>query len=68
MDDVMKIIKGNLAGFINFKLTKFEVLRAFEIVEVAKQSGLNMMISGMIETRISMGFGAQLTAGVGLFK
>ncbi|KAF8399074.1 hypothetical protein HHK36_014940 [Tetracentron sinense] len=66
--DVQKIIKGNLADVINIKLAKVGVLGALEIIEVARHSGLNLMIGGMVETRLAMGFAGHLAAGLGCFK
>ncbi|XP_042502316.1 L-Ala-D/L-amino acid epimerase-like isoform X2 [Macadamia integrifolia] len=66
--DVQKIIEGNLADVINIKLAKFGVLGALEIIEVARRSGLNLMIGGLVETRLAMGFAGHLAAGLGCFK
>lgn len=68
LDDVKKIVKGNLADVINIKLAKVGVLGALEIIEVVRASGLNLMIGGMVETRLAMGFAGHLTAGLGCFK
>ncbi|KAF6145909.1 hypothetical protein GIB67_028904 [Kingdonia uniflora] len=66
--DVEKIIKENLADVINIKLAKVGVLGALEIIEVVRESGLNLMIGGMVETRLAMGFAGHLAAGLGCFK
>ncbi|GAV81341.1 MR_MLE domain-containing protein/MR_MLE_N domain-containing protein/MR_MLE_C domain-containing protein, partial [Cephalotus follicularis] len=66
--DVLKIVKGNLADVLNVKLAKVGVIGALEIIEVAKESGLNLMIGGMVETRLAMGFAGHLAAGFGCFK
>ncbi|CAK9159600.1 unnamed protein product [Ilex paraguariensis] len=66
--DVKKIVKGNLADVINIKLAKVGVLGALEIIEVARASGLGLMIGGMVETRLAMGFAGNLAAGLGCFK
>lgn len=68
LDDVKKIAKGRLADLINIKLAKFGVIGALEIIEMARASGLNLMIGGMVETRIAMGFAGHLAAGLGCFK
>lgn len=68
LDDVKKIVKGNLADVINIKLAKVGVLGALEIIEVVRASGLNLMIGGMVETRLAMGFAGHLAAGLGCFK
>lgn len=66
--DVKRIVKGNLVDVINIKLAKVGVIGALEIIEVARDSGLSLMIGGMVETRLAMGFAAHLAAGLGCFK
>ncbi|XAR63931.1 o-succinylbenzoate synthase [Bertholletia excelsa] len=66
--DVKKIVEENLADVVNIKLAKFGVLGALEIIEVARASGLKLMIGGMVETRLAMGFAGHLAAGLGCFK
>ncbi|KAF9595013.1 hypothetical protein IFM89_036031 [Coptis chinensis] len=66
--DVQKIIDGKLADVVNIKLAKVGVLGALEIIDVARQSGLNLMIGGMVETRLAMGFAGHLAAGLGCFR
>ena len=66
--DVKKIAEQSLANVINIKLTKVGVVGALEIIEVARASGLDLMIGGMVETRLAMGFSGHLAAGLGCFK
>lgn len=66
--DAKKIVQGNLVDVINIKLAKFGVVGALEIIEMARASGLQLMIGGMVETRLAMGFAAHLAAGLGCFK
>lgn len=66
--DVEKIVEGNLADAINIKLAKFGVVGALEIIEKARVSGLKLMIGGMVETRLAMGFAGHLAAGLGCFQ
>ncbi|KAL8124064.1 L-Ala-D/L-amino acid epimerase-like [Apium graveolens] len=66
--DIKKIVEGNLADVINIKLAKLGVLGALQIIELARASGLHLMIGGMVETRIAMGFAGHLAAGLGCFK
>nr|XP_043609992.1 L-Ala-D/L-amino acid epimerase isoform X1 [Erigeron canadensis] len=68
LDDVKKIAKRQLADVINIKLAKVGVLGALEIIDFAKVSGLDLMIGGMVETRLAMGFAGHLAAGLGAFK
>ncbi|PNX79672.1 L-Ala-D/L-Glu epimerase, partial [Trifolium pratense] len=41
---------------------------ALDIVEKARAAGLDLMIGGMVETRLAMGFAGHLAAGLGCFK
>nr|XP_034911054.1 L-Ala-D/L-amino acid epimerase isoform X2 [Populus alba] len=66
--DAKRIIKGNLADVINIKLAKVGVVGGLEIIEEARTSGLDLMIGGMVETRLAMGFAGHLAAGFGCFK
>ncbi|XP_057993499.1 L-Ala-D/L-amino acid epimerase-like isoform X2 [Hevea brasiliensis] len=66
--DVQTVIKGNFADVINIKLAKFGVMGTLEIIELARNSGLNLMISSTVETRLATGFAAHLAAGLGFFK
>lgn len=68
LHDVHKIVKENLADVINIKLAKVGVMGALEIIEVARKSGLDLMIGGMVETRLAMGFAGHLAAGFGCFR
>uniref|UniRef100_A0A7C9EGV8 Dipeptide epimerase n=1 Tax=Opuntia streptacantha TaxID=393608 RepID=A0A7C9EGV8_OPUST len=68
LDDAKKIVKQNLAGVINIKLAKLGVLGALAVIELVKDSGLDLMIGGMVETRLAMGFAGHLAAGMGCFK
>ncbi|XP_065860760.1 L-Ala-D/L-amino acid epimerase isoform X2 [Euphorbia lathyris] len=68
LSDVKKIAEGKLADVINIKLAKVGVVAALEIIEAARASGLDLMIGGMVETRLAMGFAGHLAAGLGCFK
>ncbi|KAL4331543.1 hypothetical protein HN51_038321 [Arachis hypogaea] len=66
--DVYKIAEGNLADVINIKLAKVGVIGALNLIEKAKAAGLDLMIGGMVETRLAMGFAGHLAAGLGCFR
>lgn len=68
LDDVERVIEGNFADVINIKLAKFGVMGALEIIELARNSGVNLMISSTVETRLATGFAAHLAAGLGCFQ
>lgn len=66
--DAKRIVKESLADVINIKLAKVGVLGALEIIDLVRSSGLNLMIGGMVETRLAMGFAGHLAAGLECFK
>lgn len=68
LHDAQRIIQGNLAHVINIKLAKLGVLGALEIIDVARKAGLALMIGGMVETRLAMGFAGHLAAGLDCFR
>ncbi len=68
VDDARRIAADKLATVLNIKLAKCGVAEALQIVEVAREAGLGLMIGGMVETRIAMGFGACFAAGLGGFE
>ncbi|KAM0933094.1 putative o-succinylbenzoate synthase [Dioscorea sansibarensis] len=68
LQDAQKIIQGNLANVINIKLAKLGVLGALEIIELSRNAGIGLMIGGMVETRLGMGFAGHLAAGLGCFS
>ena len=65
--DALRITQGGLATVLNIKLAKCGVAGALEIAAIARAGGLGLMIGGMVETRLSMGFAAHFAAGLGGF-
>ena len=65
--DAIRIVKDKLAQVINIKIAKCGVVQAMEIVTIAQANGIGLMIGGMVETRIAMGFSAHFAAGLGGF-
>ncbi|KAK8711923.1 hypothetical protein V6N13_147179 [Hibiscus sabdariffa] len=68
MIDIQKLMEENLVDVINIKLSKFGVLGILEIVEMVKNSGLELMIDSVAETRLATGVAGHLAAGLGCFK
>lgn len=66
--DALRIARDALAQVINIKLVKCGVVQALEIAAIAKAAGLDLMIGGMVETRLAMGFSAHFAAGLGGFS
>ena len=67
-EDAARIARDRLAHVVNIKLAKCGVAQALEIIAIARASGLGLMIGGMVETRLAMGFSAHLAAGTGAFR
>lgn len=65
--DAVRIGRDGLAQVLNIKLAKSGVVQALEIAAVGRAFGLGLMIGGMVETRLAMGFGAHFAAGLGGF-
>lgn len=66
--DAQRIASNHLADIINIKIAKVGVLGALELIEFANATNIQLMIGGMVETRLGMGFAAHLAAGQGCFK
>ena len=66
--DAQKIGSQKLAGVVNIKLAKVGVVGALEVVQIANRERLGLMMGGMVETRLGMGFAAHFAAGVGGFR
>ncbi|MGR9107537.1 MAG: dipeptide epimerase, partial [Gammaproteobacteria bacterium] len=54
--DAIRIVAAGAARVVNIKLVKSGVVKALDIVSIARAAGLDLMIGGMVETRIGMGF------------
>lgn len=65
--DALRIARQGLAQVLNIKLVKTGVVPALDIIAIARAAGLGLMIGGMVETRIAMGFSAHVAAGHGGF-
>ncbi|MQA00076.1 MAG: dipeptide epimerase [Dehalococcoidia bacterium] len=66
-EDARRIARDGLAQVLNIKIAKSGVVGALAIASIARAAGLGLMIGGMVETRIGMGFAAHLAAGLGGF-
>jgi len=65
--DAERICRDGLAQAINIKLVKSGVVASQKIAAIAKQGGIRLMIGGMVETRLAMGFSTHFAAGIGGF-
>ena len=67
-EDATRIVKLGAARAINVKLMKSGLFDGREIAVIAKAAGLELMIGGMVETRLAMTAAAHLAAGLGGFR
>ncbi|CAA7051365.1 unnamed protein product [Microthlaspi erraticum] len=68
LSDLKRIINGDIVDVVNIKLAKTGILEALEVIELARSFGIELMIGGMVETRLAMGFSGHLAAGLGCFS
>lgn len=62
--DARQVVERNAADYINIKIMKTGVVEAHEIAIFTLQSGLKLMVGGMVETRIAMGCSFSLVLGM----
>ncbi len=67
-DDVARIADARAADVVNIKLMKAGVAAALDIVRVARERGLGLMIGGNVESILAMTFSACFACGHGGFK
>lgn len=65
--DVRQLAAERRAHVVNLKITKSGVRGFLEMAQVARQLGLDLMVGGMVETRVAMATSAHLAAGLGGF-
>ena len=52
--DAIDLVKKDAVDIINLKIMKSGVIETFEIASIAKAAGLELMIGGMVESRLGM--------------
>jgi L-alanine-DL-glutamate epimerase-like enolase superfamily enzyme len=67
VSDVMAAHAARAGSMINIKITKSGVLESLRMIATARSVGLGLMIGGMLETEIAMGFSLHMAAGLGGF-
>lgn len=63
--DLISVIKKHAADVVNLKIMKTGLLDTYDIAVTVNTMGLDLMIGGMIETRLAMGASLALAAGLG---
>ncbi len=66
--DAELVVAARAAQVINIKLMKAGIASAMEIVEVARDAGLGLMIGGNVESILAMSTSAAFAAGTGGFR
>ncbi|MBI4056547.1 MAG: dipeptide epimerase [Elusimicrobia bacterium] len=66
--DVSRIVREKAVPAVNIKLMKFGLLEAAEAASLCRAAGIQLMIGGMLESRLAMTAGAHLAAGMGCFQ
>jgi len=68
VEDAKSIIDADAADVINLKIMKSGVIATLDIAALTRMSGLQLMIGGMIETRVAMGCSLSIVLGLGGIK
>ena len=66
--DVLALIAARAVDAINIKTMKRGISEAMAMIGVARAAGLELMIGGMVESKLSMTVSACLAAGMGGFR
>lgn len=66
--DLQQVIKYNSADVVNLKIMKMGVFNTLDIASTALTHGFDLMIGGMIETRIAMGCSVSIALGYAPIK
>jgi L-alanine-DL-glutamate epimerase-like enolase superfamily enzyme len=68
IEDAERIIRREAADIINLKVTKSGLLSTLDIARLARSSGIDLMIGGMVETRLAMSMSLSIAMGFGGFR
>jgi len=65
--DLGRVIEAEAADVVNVKIMKSGVVNALDMAYGARAAGLELMIGGLVESRLAMSMSACLAGGVGGF-
>lgn len=65
--DLDRLAQAGAADVVNLKIMKSGLVGAFELAVAARSHGFDLMIGGMVETRLAMSASACLAGGLGGF-
>lgn len=63
LNDLQKVIQAGAADVINLKIMKTGIFQALQIATTAASFGMDLMIGGMVETRLAMGCSTSIAMG-----
>ncbi|MFA6425564.1 MAG: enolase C-terminal domain-like protein [Phycisphaerae bacterium] len=66
-EDCEKVVNENLAGGVNIKIAKSGIAESREILQIAKDAGLKVMIGCMTETMVGLSTAIYFAMGTGEF-
>jgi o-succinylbenzoate synthase len=66
--DVARLALAGACDVVNIKIMKTGVVEALEMVATARAHGLDLMIGGMVESKLAMSVSACLAGGLGGFR
>ena len=66
--DVVRLATLGAVSAVNVKIMKSGLGESLELVSVARQHGLRLMVGGMVESELAMSVSACLAAGIGGFS
>jgi len=68
LEDARQLIEQKAVDIFNLKITKCGVMESVRIAELARASGVRLMIGEMVESRLAMGCSWSLVLGFGGFE
>ncbi len=68
LEDARRVVEAGAADYVNIKIMKTGVIEAAQIAAYVLQTGLQLMVGGMVETRVAMGCSFSLVLGMAGFE
>lgn len=66
--DILKIVRLGAAQVVNLKIMKCGIFETLDIARIARSAGLELMVGGLVESRLAMTCSAHLAAGLGAVR
>ena len=66
--DVVRLAALGAVSAVNVKIMKSGLAESLDIISVARQHGLKLMVGGMVESELAMSVSACMAAGIGGFS